>query len=733
MEDKKKHPSPLVQDGAHTRYEKRAPSGTHNSEESLFPQPLQPRSASRMLTAPEEVGEGFVDALKASESIAILHEQRVAEMEAHKAALEAIEKENARNNPPILSVIKRKISSTFQKDTSEQNKSTPPSTPSQPQSSASSARKFSSSKPNARGVESLATISENDASLARASNASSGSSLRPKEPLVGISPRDSGFSAGGVASPSPQAKINVQKSFMAANDPETNENATTPLGESPAATSSHRSGRNRFDQAFATITGKDSPGTSRDVKASKPPSPRVGAKSPSIFSRTPTKPKFEKFKDSDAEVKDIERQILREEWGVNSTPQLTSAYVKKAPPVQDTTAPTGGRGHSNSLASTAGTANSSFYATRPRNYSTSTAAPPPIPPRNRHVRNPAISNTGTAIGVGQNRQASNVNVENTGSVIQGAHELHDSPESPFSAENIHASQDSTTLDSALCTSGDTAQATNIPQSPETPNTGTSFRITRKEVGSGNSRESSGGAIMSPDSREDSFGEHPSSFAQSSFGGAAVRSLAGPFDTPTKKRRNVQDTSEEGVDTSIADLNIHSSPQGPFDPQGQSFGDEEVHPTNTLSESDNANAADVSFDNRTMISTGSANASVAGPGQVSSEQHHTSVTDIPRQTSCTSTVNPLSQEEQVPANPKLSKEEEVIARNFQQAFFAGNPTARLRIEEGAKAERRRTKLSKQDYVKYKVSLKQNNLALQLLIFLPGGRMAQVHQYGDRLLR
>ena len=48
--------------------------------------------------------------VKASESIAILQEQRVVEMEAQKATLEAIEKENARNNPPhLLSVIKRKI------------------------------------------------------------------------------------------------------------------------------------------------------------------------------------------------------------------------------------------------------------------------------------------------------------------------------------------------------------------------------------------------------------------------------------------------------------------------------------------------------------------------------------------------------------------------------------------------------------------------------------------------
>ena len=78
--------------------------------DSLLPQPLQPRSASRTLSSTEEGGEGFVDALKASEGIAILQEQRMAEMKAHKATLEAVQKDKNKNSTPLLGAIKRKLS-----------------------------------------------------------------------------------------------------------------------------------------------------------------------------------------------------------------------------------------------------------------------------------------------------------------------------------------------------------------------------------------------------------------------------------------------------------------------------------------------------------------------------------------------------------------------------------------------------------------------------------------------
>ena len=221
------------------------------------------------------------------------------------------------------------MSSTFQKDTAESQADIPltplPSrslTPSASQPSLNSFRKLSSSKAAYRG-DILPTISENDAPPDRSTVASSTSSTRPDEQAAGISPRDSGYPGGVVTTLSPQPKPLITKPSLTINASKANKHAVSSRHVSPALGGSQRGFRSavssRFDLPF---TNRKSSGTANNTNQARR---RFATMSSPPISHTSSK-KREKFKHDDPRVKMVERAILREEWGVNTTRQLTPEY-----------------------------------------------------------------------------------------------------------------------------------------------------------------------------------------------------------------------------------------------------------------------------------------------------------------------------------------------------------------------------------------------------------------------
>ena len=356
---------PLKPDGEQSRYEKRSPSSSHPIGDSFCPQPLQPRS--RTLAATDDTGENLAEALKASESIAVLQQEHLLELERQKAIHEAIEqeREQEKQKKSVLGTLKRKVSSTFQKDTTEQAQPDIPLTPLPPrtltpsksQSSLNSYRNISSSKAATYRGEILPTISENDAPEDRSTIASNTSSLRPNEQAEGISPRDSGYSGGEVTTPSPQAKSLIPKPSLTINASQANKNAPPSHHVLPALSGSQKGlGSAVGSQLNLPFTSRKSSRTAGNTDQGRR---RIATMSSPAISHTPSK-KREKFKHDDPRVKMVERAILREEWGVNTTPQLTSEYrivppsPKKVPKVVHTRSWYRSGSHSN-VVSTVGT------------------------------------------------------------------------------------------------------------------------------------------------------------------------------------------------------------------------------------------------------------------------------------------------------------------------------------------------------------------------------------------
>ena len=114
------------------RYQRRSIIKATKSDErtNMRPQPLQPRSASRIMADAKENQKPLADFLKVSEPIAILHEQHISELATQKAAVEYIEQTKQSSETVLLAPLRRKISSTFAKDTPEQPKPSEQNSPS---------------------------------------------------------------------------------------------------------------------------------------------------------------------------------------------------------------------------------------------------------------------------------------------------------------------------------------------------------------------------------------------------------------------------------------------------------------------------------------------------------------------------------------------------------------------------------------------------------------------------
>ena len=496
------------------------------------------------MTAAEDRGESFLDALKSTEAIAILHEQQAAVSAAQKAVFEAGGKQK-KSSEATLGVLRRKISSTFSKDNPENQKSPDLNSPSPSRSMTAFFRKASSNKSTSRGGESLRSISENDTVSARTSTVSSGVSMRPCEQITGVTPRDSGYRAGAIASPTPLSGGFARKPFLSVNTTEANKNATTSLYNFPTLISGRGglpiTAGNRVDRSFSNVVDVrgHAPGASEYVKKTKQPNPLV-TQSPSSFSLTPTKTKMEKFTNNDPVVRDVEREILHEEWGVNTTSQLTSACVKRQRVPHPTTPSGNNRAYSNFFASTAETTPSTSQQRRLHSDATSLAATTALPFREAgHARNPATIMTKPFKESVHKRQESNNSAESTGSVIRAPTGPHNLFQPVGSTAKTEFPDDSTVSNSTLRASGDTKQSATMPATPKTPVTADSIRIRRKEIGTGSSRESPSGHTMSPNPslgrgattvHNDVFDDYPTTSAHSSLIRTVGRSFTEPIST-----------------------------------------------------------------------------------------------------------------------------------------------------------------------------------------------------------
>ena len=426
----------FIPDGDRTRYQKPSAIRATKSDErtNMRPQPLQPRSASRTMAAREEHQESLVDFLKASEPIAILHQQHISAVAAQKATIESIEQTKQPSETALLAPLRRKISSTFARDTPEQPKPAELNSPSPPQTRGGFFRKPSSTKSLARGADGLRSISENDP-LATSALDTTGES-----------------SPSAIASPSPGAKSSNYRPQLSVNTLQANKNITSPLKNSLAVQSL----------------------SSKDGRFSKHTSPSRADLS-SMFMPTPTKSKVRIFKDNDPEVKAIERQILREEFGVNTTSQLTSAWVKR--PRAPTTA-TSVRDHSSSVVSTAQPAVGSCQTRLDSDPASNSGSPTLRQDSNTNAFPPFVEHS-------HQREQSFGSLGSTGSVVRHDTDPHSSFES--------------TVSTAFRSSGDTSQSVTAPGTPATSDTRRSTHVRRKAVDSGCGRGAFSGFTASPTS------------------------------------------------------------------------------------------------------------------------------------------------------------------------------------------------------------------------------------------
>ena len=763
---------PLKLDGMQSRYEKRSPSTGHPIGDSFCPQPLQPRS--RTLAGTDDTGEGLVEALKASEPIAILQEQHLLELEKQKAIQDAIQEaiEQEKQKKGVIGTLKRKVSSTFQKDTTEQHKSEDlltsiplqSLTPSPSQSSINTFRKPSSSKATYRG-EILPTISENDAPPDRSTITSNISSLHPNEQAAGISPRDSGYSGGGLTTPSPQAKSLIPKPSLTINASKANNHALSSRHVSPALGGTRNGSQSAVGSRIdLPLTNRKSSGNANQARR------RFATMSSPVLPDTPMK-KREKFKPNDPRVKMVERAILREEFGVNTTPQLTSEYRIVLPAPKEVPQVV----HSNS-----------WYHARPESNPVSTVGTMHIPHFQDHHHEPATSNADSCFQFNREETATSYPLssfqfdpedseepaKNVGAVEPVVHDSvhpHYSFESTASDNNTYISQGSTFPSSEIRASADTIQSFTVPQTPDTPSTGISSGVTRKDFGT------HGGAIMSPlqpvgrpvwCSSTNSFGEDVTNSARSSTGRVAGRSLTDPFDISA-----IDNTKNGGIGDKSEHKGSHSpefSNVAPFKPEPLNLGKSSDQTVNdsTASLARGIQVLDFgTMDDRTMSPVSPADTVISGPSKAVSKKKRkgkkkrigiidtsdqpdlANAADLPLEQDAGSVAaathpSQIISEQDFQGASKTGSQSNASAthasqniseRDFQNAFTAGTPSNRLKLEDEAEEDRLLKELSKEDYVAYRVSLGHPALTKRLLTPTLGRKTSQEDQHRGRLLQ
>ena len=533
----------FIPDGDRTRYQKPSPLKTTKSDErtDMRPQPLQPRSASRTMVAAEEEEESLADFLKTSEPIAILHEQHVSELAAQKAAAEYIEQTKHSSETALLAPLRRKISSTFTKDTPEQPKPADLNSPSPSQTRGGFFRKPSSTKSLARGADGLRSISENDPLATSALDATGESS------------------PSATASPSPGTKSSNYRPLLSVNTLQANKNITNPLKNPPAAQSV----------------------SSKDGRFSKHTSPSRADLS-SVFMPTSKKSKVRKLKDNDPSVKAIERQILREEFGVNTTSQLTSASVKR-PRARATS--TSVRDHNSSVASTAQPAVGSYQTRLNSDVASNSASPTRSLQASQRQNSNTTSNASLPFAEhSHQREQSYTSFGSTGSVVRCNTGPHSSFESTVSTATTYDSRDSTHPNSKFRSSGDTSQSVTIPGTPETPDTRRSIRVRRKAVDSGSGRRVFSEFTTSPTSslgraagklRGELFGDGYTDYDENSPRRGDERSFTDPCDGQSGISSIVHAARSaflEHYDRAIADSYNSSFEQQSASSRGGSFAD-----------------------------------------------------------------------------------------------------------------------------------------------------------------
>lgn len=718
---------------------------------SLRPQPLQPHNPFRDTAASEEKKESLVDFLKDSEALAILHEQQVSATAAQKATTEIAERLK-QSDTPLLSSLRRKLSSTFVKDAPEQPKRVDQDSLSQSHSKGTFFRKASNMKSNVRG-DSLQSISENDTPSARASSARASSdmdnrsSLGREEQLVRGKSHDSGYSNKEHTNPTPALKASTSRPSLVVDTSQGSRNMAAPVNDSSAPKS---------------LLAKDK----TDSKQSSPNVVEPSSKSSPRF----VKPKTPRFKDSDPEVKALERMILQEEFGVNTTSELTSAY-RKRPHTPVATVPR--RGHTMSFAESAAVS----YQNRLRSQSQ---------PHSNHTANISQSSTDPV----HKRETSSNSIESTGSVVRHATGPHNSFGSALSASDTFDSRASTFPNSALRASGGTIPSVTAPSTPETSHAGGSLRFRRKEVGSGYSHENSSSLSASPTSYLAGVtgyprtGQHSSSISQSPVKQSIGRSFTDPYDGQASIGSIVRATRAallDLYDRPFTDSTTYASEQHTMSSFEGSYADSSpnrtTHPlrrkgegsleapsglTNTSSDigsyeldvlqrrghgsnefiippsapsgamTPNSSPRDPSGRhnqpgsglyeqgaNPMYTSSAQANsrASNATSGNISGPSDHTTVGTTPAPlvsghgSSRANFPDVLGSPATVlsPSHPSMT----TVVRDFQNLQTAGAPSHRLELEEDAEGDRRRRRMTKQNYVAYRVSPAAEIVRLQRL--------------------
>ena len=294
---------------------------------------------------------------------------------------------------------------------------------------------------------------------------------------------------------------------------------------------------------------------------------------------------------------------------------------------------------------------------------------------------------------------------------------HTSFESAASNDNTYISRDSTVPSSEIRASADTIQSGTVPQTPDTPSTGTSSRVTGKQIGT------HGESMMSPlqsagspvwFSRTNSIGEDVTDSARSSTGRVAGASLTDPFGGPA-----VDNTKSGGFGDEPAQWISHS-PEfpnvAPFKEDSVNLGessDQTVSASTTSLGRENQGPNYGSMDGRTM-NPSPASTIIPGPSNATDKEEHLEVTDTSYQTDSTNTITLPLQQHAGSVASAAHPGQNISERDFQNAFKAGVPSNRLKLEEEAEAERLLKDLSKEDYVAYRVSLGHSPPAKQHLI-------------------
>ena len=292
--------------------------------------------------------------------------------------------------------------------------------------------------------------------------------------------------------------------------------------------------------------------------------------------------------------------------------------------------------------------------------------------------------------------------EDVGAIEPAVHDSfhpHYSFESAASNGNTYESRDSTVPSSELRASAETLHSVTFPQSPDTPRTATSSHVTGKEIGA------HGGSMMSPLQPVGrplwSFDEDVTNSARSSTGRVAGRSLTDPFDS------SVIDTSKSGGFGDDPAQWMSRSPEfpmvAPLKQKAPNLGkpsDQNTSPSIASFSRGNQGPELGFMDDRTMNPSSSVNTVISGPGIATKRENQAELVDTSYPTNSVDTIN-LQQQADSLASATLTSQN-ISERDFQNAFKAGVPSNRLKLEEEAEAERILKELSKEDYVAYRVS-------------------------------